>query len=64
MNEKGAHRVYVSIPEMLFTEMKKLGLLEEIDMLVTNLIIKEIMQKKEHLRNDEKGREQGKDNTL
>ena len=52
MNEKGTHRIYVSVPERIYREMKEIGLLEEIDMLVTNLVIEEILQKKEKQRNE------------
>lgn len=55
MNEKGTHRIYVSVPDRIYREMKEVGLLEEIDMLVTNLVIEEILQKKEKQR-DERGR--------
>ena len=55
MNEKGTHRIYVSVPDRIYREMKEIGLLEEIDMLVTNLVIEEILQKKEKQR-DERGR--------
>ena len=50
MNEKGTHRIYVSVPDRIYREMKEVGLLEEIDMLVTNLVIGEILQKKEKQR--------------
>lgn len=55
MFEKGTHRIYVSVPDRIYREMKEVGLLEEIDMLVTNLVIEEILQKKEKQR-DERGR--------
>ena len=51
---KGAHRVYVSVPENLFTEMKQQDLLKDIDMLFTNMIIGEIMQRKEKQRNEQR----------
>ena len=57
MYEKGTHRIYVTVPERIFVEMKEIGLLENIDILVTNLVIEEILQKKEHQRNGEKGTE-------
>ena len=55
MNEKGTHRIYVSVPDRIYREMKEIGLLKEIDILVTNLVVEEILLRKEKLRN-ERGR--------
>lgn len=50
MYEKGTHRIYVTVPERIFVQMQKVGLLKDIDIWATNLIIEEVEKRNEELK--------------
>lgn len=49
-NNRGAKRIYVTIPERIFDDIREMGLLKDMDAWITNAMIEEIENKKEELK--------------
>lgn len=53
-NSRGAKRIYVTIPERIFDNVRDMGLLKDMDAWITNAMIEEIEHKKEELKENER----------